>query len=280
MKADLHIHTQASDGTWTPAHLVEHVRAAGIGLFAAIDHDSTDSVTACEELALKTGLRFLRGAEISTTFKGNLYHMLAYGIDPANEGLRLLLAANQKLHDATDLECLRLLQRDSFPVDIQSFEAYENNPARGGWKGLNYLIDRGICTGVEDCLSRLFGDHRPMPFPTFPEPADIIRVVADAGGVPVLAHPGARWISITDGILEDFLHAGLRGLECYTSYHDPATSRRFVEWCNRHDMLITGGSDCHGDFVPERKLGVPSISLSDLRLGELRRAIVNGSGSK
>ena len=277
MRVDLHIHTQASDGTWTPAQLVERVRAAGIDLFAAIDHDSIDSVAACEVLARKSGLCFLRGVEFSTTLNGKLYHMLAYGFNPANEALRRLLDSNQRQHEVTDLECLHVLQRDNIPVDMAAYDAYKNNPARGGWKGLNYLIDMGICTDVDDLLNRLFGKHRPMPFPTFPSPTEIISIVVAAGGVPILAHPGAQWLGITEEVLEDFCQAGIRGLECYTSYHNMDTARHFAEWCRRHDLLITGGSDCHGGFVPDRKLGVPSIALADLRLGELENAIISGA---
>jgi 3',5'-nucleoside bisphosphate phosphatase len=273
MKVDLHIHTQASDGSWTPAQLVERVRAAGIGLFAAIDHDSIDSVAACEALARESGLRFLRGAEFSTTLNGNLYHMLAYGFDPANEALRRLLDSNHQQHEAADLEYLHILRRDNFPIDMASYEAYENNPARGGWKVLNYLIDQGICADVDDFFSRLFGKDRPMPVPTFPSPTEVISIVVAAGGVPILAHPGAQWLNTAEEVLEDFRQAGIRGLECYTSYHDTDATRHFVAWCQRHDLLITGGSDCHGDFVPNRKLGVPEIAHTDLRLGELENAI-------
>jgi predicted metal-dependent phosphoesterase TrpH len=280
MKVDLHIHSQASDGTWSPAQLVEQVRAAGIDIFAAVDHDCMASVAACEALALESGLRFLRGVEISTTMNGNLYHMLAYGFDSSNIALRRLLDSNYRQHEATDLECLHILQRDNFPVDLGAYEAYENDPARGGWKALNYLIDLGICTGVDDFLSRLFGKHRPMPFPTFPSPAEIVAIIVAAGGVPILAHPGAQWLNNIEAVLEDFRHAGIRGLECYTSYHNPDAAQRFVAWCRRHDLLITGGSDCHGDFVPNRKLGVPPITDNDLRLGELGSAIITSSDVK
>jgi len=275
MRVDLHIHTQASDGTWTPAQLVAQVRAKGIGLFASIDHDSLNSVAACEALVREHGLRYLRGVELSTTLNGRLYHMLAYGIDLSNESLRRLVESNYRAHEITDLECLHLLKRDNFPIDIADYENYKNNPARGGWKGLNYLIDLGICTGVDDFLNRLFGDHRPMPFPTFPSPAETIATVVAAGGVPILAHPGAQWLNIQEEILEDFRRAGIRGLECYTSYHTPEMAQRFVGWCRRHDLLITGGSDCHGDFVPNRKLGIPLIEDTDLRLGELENAIIS-----
>lgn len=275
MRVDLHIHTQASDGTWSPPQLVERVRTAGIGLFAVIDHNTMDSVAACEALAHKSGLRFIRGVEISAGLNGILYHILAFGIDPANAALHRLLDSNSRQEELVDLECIHILQRDNFPVNPAEYEAYENNPARGGWKGLNYLIDHGVCTDVDDFFGRLFDERRPLPSPVYPKPAEIFAVILAAGGVPILAHPGANWLHITEEVLEDFRQDGMRGLECYTSYHNIDTTQRFLKWCRRHDLLITGGSDCHGDYVPNRKLGVPSIELTDLRLGELEKAIID-----
>jgi predicted metal-dependent phosphoesterase TrpH len=273
MKVDLHIHTQASDGTWTPAQLVERVRAAGIGLFATTDHDSIDSVAATEALVRGSGLSYLRGVEVSTTLNGSPYHVAAYGFDPTNPALRRFLHANrQRLEDA-NLESLCLLRRDGFPVDLAAYEVYENDPARGGWKALNFLIDQGICADTRDFFDRLFGEHRPMPFPTFPSPVEALATVVDAGGVPILAHPGVSWFPTSNAVLEEFRRLGVRGLECYATHHDEAATRRFVSWCRRHDLLITGGSDCHGEFVSHRKLGVPPIDLADLRLGELEERI-------
>jgi predicted metal-dependent phosphoesterase TrpH len=269
MRVDLHIHTQASDGTWTPAQVVEHVRTTGIDMFAVADHDSISSVAACEKLARTDGMRFIRGVELSTMLNGRIYHILGYGFDPANEALRRLVHSNFSLRETTDLECLSMLQHDNFPVDFDDYESYENNPARGGWKGLNYLIDRGICANLDDFLYRLFGKHRPMPLPAFPPPEAVLTAIAGAGGVPIMAHPGAHWIRIEEEILETFRQAGIRGLECYTSYHDEAATQRFTEWCRRHNLLITGGSDCHGSFTPKRQLGVPRVEHTDLKLGEL-----------
>jgi 3',5'-nucleoside bisphosphate phosphatase len=274
MKVDLHIHTHASDGSWSPTQLVNKVRAAGIGLFAAIDHNSMDSVAECEELALKSGLSFLRGVEISASLNGILYHILAYGINPANATLRQLLASNSQHEKDADLECIHILQRDNFPVDPAAYLAYKNNPARGGWKGLNYLLDQGICTDVDDFFGRLFDRHRPLPIPAYPQPAEVFSIIRAAGGTPILAHPGASWLQITEKVVEEFRQSGLQGLECYTSYHNKDATQRFLKWCRDRDLLITGGSDCHGDYVSNRKLGVPSIELADLRLGELEKAIL------
>jgi len=278
MKVDLHIHTRASDGTWTPAQVVENVQAAGIGLFAVTDHDSIDSLATTEALVRGSGLRYLRGVEVSTTLNGSLYHVAAYGFDPTNPALRHLLEANCQQLTESNLESLRVLQRDGLPIDLAAYETYENDPARGGWRALNYLIDQGLCTGVRDYFDRLFGEHRPMPLPTFPSPAKIMATIVEAGGVPLLAHPGSQWLPISDEVLEAFRRTGIRGLECYTIHHDKATTRRFVDWCQRHDLLITGGSDCHGGFVPGRALGVPPIELANLRLGELEDRIISATG--
>ncbi len=278
MRVDLHIHTQASDGTWTPAQLVERVRAAGIGLFAVADHDSVGSVAACEALVRGSGLRFLRAVEVSTTWNGNLYHIVAYGIDPAatagSAALCRLLDTNRRMLEDSNLESLYVLLRDGFPIDLAAYEAYENDPARGGWKGLNFLVDQGLCADVRDYFDRIFNAERPAPFPVFPAPEEVIATIVGAGGVPILAHPGSPWLPISEDILETFRRAGIRGLECYTNYHDEAMTRRFVAWCQQHDLLITGGSDCHGEFAPSRKLGFPPIETSDLRLGELEERII------
>ncbi len=274
MRVDLHIHSQASDGTWTPVELVANVRATGIELFAVIDHDSVDSVAECEALARAAGLRFLRGVEISSTQDGNLYHILGYGIDPSNASLLRMLDANQRRHDAIDRECLHILKHDNFPVDLDDFEAYENDRSRGGWKALNYLIDLKLCTGVDDCFNRLFGKHRPIPCPDYPAPAEVLQTIAGAGGVPILAHPGAQWVNSEEGVLESFREMGLRGLECYTSYHKPEVAEGFAGWCRQRDLLITGGSDCHGNYATGRKLGVPAVDHTDLYLGDIENAIL------
>lgn len=273
MRVDLHIHTQASDGTWTPAQAVEHVRAIGIGLFAITDHDSIDNVAAVESLVRGTGLRFLRGVEVSTSLNGSLYHVTAYGFDPTNQALQALVSSNrQRLEDA-NRESLDRLRRDGFSIDLDVYDTYENDPTRGGWASLNYLIDQGLCTGVGDYW-QLFNEDRPTPFPTFPPPAEVVSIIADAGGVPILAHPGASWLPTSGEDLETFRRAGIRGLECYATHHDEAKTRGFVAWCRRHDLLVTGGSDCHGEFIPSRKLGLPYVELADLRLDELQDSII------
>jgi len=274
MRADLHIHTSASDGCWTPEQVVAEVRSCGIDLFAIADHDTVASVPAAERLAGDAGLAFLRGVEVSAFLDGHLFHVLAYGIDLEDAALTALLQENRNRMARTSDATLRQLIAAGYEIDLADYAAYQYDGTRGGWKELNFLIDRGFCVDLSDYLNNLMAHMPPRQF-SFSHPAEVISVIQDAGGVPILAHPGAslRHCGVCDEALRPFLEFGIAGLECYSHYHDEDTTRFCLEWCTHRDLLITGGSDCHGGFVG-RPLGVPVVDTSDLRLGELRSQVL------
>ena len=274
MRADLHIHTTASDGCWTPERVVVEVQARGIGLFAISDHDSVASVLPAEALAREVGLAFLRGVEVSTLLDGHIFHILAYGFDLGNPTLAMLLQENEAKLARTSGDTIRRLVAAGYEINLDDYAAYEYDRTRGGWKALNFLIDRGFCTDVRD-YSRNLVAHLPVEWPSFPHPAEAIAIIREADSVPILAHPGIslRHTGVTSETLCPFLDFGIAGLECYSHYHDEAMTCSCLEWCTRHDLLITGGSDCHGGFVG-RELGVPAVDTADLRLGELEERII------
>ena len=110
-----------------------------------------------------------------------------------------------------------------------------------------------------------------LEWPPFPHPADAVAVIREAGGEPILAHPSAslHQVGVTEETLRPFLDFGIAGLECYACTHDEATTRFCLDWCERRDLLITGGSDSHGGVVG-RELGLPVVDTADLRLGSWR----------
>jgi len=274
MRADLHIHTIASDGCWPPERVVVEVKSRSIGLFAIADHDTIASVPAAEALAREAGLAFLRGVEVSASLDGRLFHILAYGFDPESPALTALLRENRAKMEGFNGDIIHALIAAGYPIDVDAYDAYEYDPTRGGWKGLNFLIDEGLCTGVRDFFDDLMAGL-PIEMPAFAHPAEVVSAVREAGGAPILAHPGMslRRVGVTAETLRPLLESGIAGLECYSQYHDDATIRFCLDWCVRRDLLITGGSDCHGGFVG-REVGVPLVDTADLRLGELEKRII------
>jgi predicted metal-dependent phosphoesterase TrpH len=274
MRADLHLHTTASDGCWPPEQLIIELQRTGIGLFSITDHDSLGSLARTAQLARENGLHFLPGVEMSARLNGQVYHLLAYGIDPADLALNALVKANEARLFASSDEAVRLLAGAGYPISLDTYSTYTWDRRRGGWKGLNFLIDQGICTDVHDYFGRLFAGDIAHPEAFFAPPEEAIAIARAAGGTVVLAHPGATsYNGLDEARLDDLVAMGLQGLECFATYHDPATTRRFLDYCRRRDLLVTGGSDSHGGFAG-RTLGVPVIQASDLRLGTLEEQLV------
>jgi hypothetical protein len=267
MRADLHIHTTASDGTWDPSQVVEAVCRAGIKLFAISDHDSVANVAETERLAENAGLKFIPGVELNSTKDGHNYHILGYGIDIENKRLGELCRHNQKLLEQKDDDSVRNLIDRGWPLSMEEFKKYTYDPHRGGWKALAYLQDKGLCGDVNDFFRRIFTAENDLGFPDFPSIAEVVQVIHNAGGIALCAHLASDFHGAgMQEYLPRLVNEQLDGFECYHSGHSAENSRLLAHFCRRHKLYISGGSDCHGSFVPSRHLGVPEIYADMLYL--------------
>ena len=273
MRADLHIHTTASDGCWPAERVVAEVKARSIGLFAVADHDTVGSVPAAEALAREAGLAFLRGVEVSAWLGGHMFHILAYGFDPENSTFSVLLRENEVRWRQGSDDVIHYLIASGHAIELEDYAAYDYDPRRGGWKAFNYLFDRGFCTDLRDYMENL-ETEMPVAFSSFPHPAEAVASIREAGGVPILAHPGAslRDTGVTEEALCQFLDFGVAGLECYSINNDEAATDFCLGFCARHDLLVTGGSDSHGGFVG-RQLGVPPLTSLTCGWGNWRSGL-------
>jgi len=267
MKADLHVHSTASDGTWDPGQLVAAAQAAGLGALALTDHDRIDNVEETGRLAKIAGIKFIPAVELDATKEGHDYHLLGYGVDVHNPALQELCDHNVRLLADKDDDSIRKLIARGWPLNFNEFLDYEYDPHRGGWKALAYLQDKGLCADVQDFFSRIFTAENALGFPEFPSFKEVIDIIHRAGGLALCAH-----------IASDFhgpgLHACLPlvmaehpdGLECFHSGHSAADTQVLLNYCREHHLCISGGSDCHGSFVKSRHLGVPEVDTADLYL--------------
>lgn len=267
MKVDLHIHSTASDGTWTPAEVVEAALGVGLGAIAITDHDSVANVAATKILAEAAGLKFIEGTEICSTKDEFCFHILGYGIDIENKSLREILTHNEKLLTDKDDESVKLLIEQGWPLDFKEFLQYDYDRRRGGWKALAFLQDKGLCGDVNDFFSRIFTKEHALGFPIFPSIKEVVDAIHSAGGVALCAHAASGFHG--PGLAATLLELGKEdfdGFECYHSGHSKEDTAALLNYCRQHQLLISGGSDCHGNFVPSRPLGKPEVDVNDLYL--------------
>lgn len=263
---DLHIHTCASDGTWNPEEVVRNVKSSGIEIFAVTDHNEITNVEATQKIASQSGLRCISGVELSATYRDREYHILAYKFDLQNPVILERVNKNSLISKQHDLKVIESLMSDYKEISCDEFLEYKGESRRGGWPSLNYLIDKGI---IQDMYQYFDIEERLDLKMVFDTPEEIIRSIREAGAIAILAHPPAYTV---DGFmemeqLEAFVSFGIQGLECYSPYYkNQNDSKYYVEFCKRNGLYISGGSDCHGSFVPSRKLKHPEILKEQLVL--------------
>ena len=267
MKIDLHMHSSASDGTWSPEALIQNVINAGIEIFSVTDHDTVENIAAVSDLAIGTNLTFIRGVEINTSNGGHIFHILGYNIDTENERLNNVLSRNRAFIERKNGDSMAILMKMGHPVSPDEYYKYKNHPERGGWKALNYAIDKGLCQTYKEFFNLFDGKKDFFKINVDVKPEAAISCVKQSGGIPVLAHPGSGlYGNDYKKTVSAVLEMGIDGLECYHPENDPEVTEYCLEICKKNSLYITGGSDCHGEFVKERRLGKPDIDLSHLKI--------------
>lgn len=276
-RVDLHMHTKASDGTLAPEELIIEITKNNIELISITDHDEIENVEKMKQLAKENNISFIPGIEISSTFNGKLYHILAYGTDNTNKQLIDLINSNKDLLENRNDESIRYLIDKGYEIDVEEYKKYNYDKKRGGWKALNFLIDKGYCKDVGDYFNRLFYKEKTILFPIFSSSQEVIKIIKGAGGIPILAHPyyekGEDDVSV-DERLGLFFDMGIEGVECFHPNHSERIIKECVKWCRKKGAIITAGSDFHGGFIEVRRLGTPEARIKDIDLGKLENFII------
>jgi predicted metal-dependent phosphoesterase TrpH len=265
-RIDLHIHTSASDGTLSPGELIHEVKDNNIEIFAIADHDSIDSLAQVSSLSLKNSLKFIPAAEISAFYKGKVFHILSYGCDFNSEYIKELLEYNQDIWASIDIKRVEWVSKNDWRTNLKEFEKYTYDNTRGGWRSLNYMIDKGIIENMQQYFN-MYSDF--VMDKTFSPLEEVLSAVKDAGGAPFLAHPAyskdknAQFMSIN--LLNDLFKCGIVGIECYNIYNESKLEEQYyLAYAKEKNLFISGGSDYHGKFISERKIGVPYITTDML----------------
>ncbi len=257
MRIDLHTHSSASDGTETPADLVRAAAAAGLDVVALTDHDTTRGWADATE-ALPSGLRLVRGAEISCVYDGISLHMLAYLFDPEHEALaeEMSMALDDRVPRAKAI--VAKLAAAGHPITWELVLAQLQD---GATVGRPHIADTLVAAGVVPDRTAAFDTllHDGSEFFVGHYYVDAVRavqLVREAGGVPVFAHPAAakRGPTVGEDAIEAMAAAGLAGIEVEHRDNPPEARERLRALAARLDLLVTGASDYHGSGK-ENRLG-------------------------
>jgi 3',5'-nucleoside bisphosphate phosphatase len=252
---DLHAHSSASDGTDSPAGLMRAARDADLDVVALTDHDTTSGWLQAAQ-ALPAGLTLVRGAEISCAIGGVSLHLLAYLFDPAHAQLLAELehARDDRVPRAQGI--VAKLAEAGHPITwAQVLDQLEP----GATVGRPHIADALVVAGVVPDRDAAFGNllHNGSPFFVdhyAVDPVRAVRLVREAGGVSVFAHPGAshRGRTVDESVIHALAEAGLAGLEVHHRDNPPAARVRLRALAGELGLLVTGASDYHGSGKPNR----------------------------
>jgi predicted metal-dependent phosphoesterase TrpH len=267
VRIDLHSHSNASDGTQPPADVVRRARIAGLDVLALTDHDTVAGIPAAAT-ELPPGLTLLLGSEIScaTVIDGQRVsvHLLGYLFDPSEPTLAGELAALRRDRETRARAMVDRLNELGVATTWADIENIAGDAPVGRPHVARALVDAGVVADIESAFTEEwigFGGPAYVPKRSL-DPAAAVRLVEDAGGVSVLAHPGAakRGVTIDDEAIAGLFAVGLGGIEVDHPDHDGPTRVRLRALAGELGLLVTGASDDHGELTGHR-LGCETTSV-------------------
>jgi predicted metal-dependent phosphoesterase TrpH len=255
---DLHAHTTASDGTFTPTELVNHAYEVGLTALAVTDHDTIDGLEEAMQVAKTVGLELIPGIELAISYPSGRFHMLGYFIDPDNEQLSSRLTRLKVNRAARNERMAERMQELGIPITLEEIIAESGGGQVGRPHMAMAMLKKGLVGSMQEAFDKYLADgaiaHLPKDKITLEEGLDLIH---GAGGLASLAHPTS--LKLDDAALAPELvrlrTAGLDGLECYYSQHTVERTEALLAMAQEAGLLPTGGSDFHGAAKPHVFLG-------------------------
>jgi len=256
MKADLHLHTTASDGVYAPQKLVHMAYAQGFDLIAITDHDSVDGIAPAQEAASKLGVTLLTGVELSCGAQKEI-HVLGYGFDPQNEALGAFCRERVRQREMRTAAMIENLCALGKPVKMARVRELARG-AMGRPHVARALVEAGHVLSVSEAFDRYLKPGKPAYVPKEDvKVSEAVRLINRAGGVAVLAHP--MELKMGDAMLESLIgewkSQGLAGVEVYHPSAQNNHASFLLHLAKREKMLVTGGSDFHGETVRKTEIG-------------------------
>jgi predicted metal-dependent phosphoesterase TrpH len=261
-RADLHLHTTHSDGTYTPAQILDLARRSGLAVVAITDHDTLAGVAEAEAAARGSGVKVVPGVEISAEHEGRELHLLGYFVQSENAELRTAL---QRLREGREQRFWYMVERlrgCGVSIDECELRRHAGAGVLGRRNLAEYLVQTRRASTVREAFARYLGDKGRVNVPKVRlAVAEAIALVRGAGGVASWAHP--PYDDARDR-LRELQRLGLGAVEVEYPGFRPGHKRELRRWAAELGLAISGGSDCHGPGHARRTVGACSISAQEL----------------
>ncbi len=269
MPADLHVHTTASDGTLTPEQTVREAARVGLEAVGIADHDTIAGIESALMTGEEVGIIAVPAVEINTDFGSTEIHVLGYYVDPASESLteNLALLRNGRLERGRKI--VEKLNEIGLKISMDRVEEI----AGGGAVGRPHIARALVEAGYVRSMNSAFGKYLTRGTPTYVPrykltPFQAMDIIREAGGVPVLAHPGTNK---HDEMIPQMVEAGLLGIEVFHTDHSSTQAKHYLKIAEKYDLIPTGGSDSHGpDNV--KTIAIGSVTCDIAVVHRLRAA--------
>lgn len=270
MLVDLHVHSTASDGLYSPAEVVEKAKKRKLPAIAITDHDTVDGLQEAQKVASQVGFTLVPGIELSCEWGASEVHILGYYIESDDNALNRRLEQLRKERRQRAARILEQLSAAGYPLSLEQVTKFVSGNVIGRPHIAQAMVEKGYVQSVAEAFEEFLVPGKPAYVPRAKlSPVEAIELITGANGIPVMAHPG---ISKANALIKDLVDEGLKGIEVYYPDHSPHDIAYYLGLAREYNLLVTGGTDFHGPFRGPKDCEIGDFGVSVSRLQELRAA--------
>ena len=257
IRIDMHVHTCASDGSFTPEEAANEAKKKNIGVVCVTDHDTILSSVEFIKRVNAYNIKSVPAMEATTTLSGVEYHILGYNLDIYNKKLDDYIKQTSDIRNQREYDIIREAVKMYDCLSIDEFLSYERPNDLGGFPTMNYLKYKGIVNTYPEFAK--IKDRMNLPECGYKPSDEVIKMYHDINAFVVLAHPSYNFRGdvMDKAKLDEFREMGIDGIECYSPYNWQI--EYYKNYCKQYNLAISGGSDCHGPYLT-REMGTPYVT--------------------
>jgi predicted metal-dependent phosphoesterase TrpH len=251
--------------------VAERSARAGIEVWSLSDHDTVAGLEEGRDAAVRLGIRFVPGIELSAFLERREIHLLGHFVDPSHSTLRRLEDLLAERRRVRMQEIVEKLGRLGVPIQMSDIERFSGGKTLGRPHVARAIVATGVTATVKEAFDRFIGEGQPAYVQRYRlEAAEVVALVRSAGGTTTIAHPGVN--RLERGEVARLASVGVVGIEVFHSDHNPSVRNKYLRIAEECDLVPTAGSDFHGEVIaPNRCLGSVTMPASNLARLEARR---------